>query len=157
MMGARFGRVVRLGAVSLLMVYGVVLGLAGSPFFPLAAQAQTFGSVPGNTSGTQSDTDIWRAIRQGQPGYVAGPASKRRQLIVAPPPDCAKSGSCTEQVLRFSLPIHSRMPAIKEYQGPGNIGAPRIFLIALLAGLAAGGLLFIGKLGRPDGDTPAQR
>ena len=49
------------------MVYGgtIAIGPVNQAF------AQTAGTVPGNTLGSSSDAEIWRAIRQGQQGNVS--------------------------------------------------------------------------------------
>ncbi|MBC8337534.1 MAG: formate dehydrogenase subunit gamma [Rhodospirillales bacterium] len=56
-------------AFALLLVYGAVAGLTGSPLLETApAAAQKGGAVPGNFSGNLSDAELWRAIRKGVQG-----------------------------------------------------------------------------------------
>ena len=50
---------------------------AGAP----AAQGPTGGQVPGNVLGDKADSDFWRAIRQGETGYVSIPNAGAGQLI----------------------------------------------------------------------------
>ena len=59
-----------LGALSLVLAvaYGATAGLMGSPVLDAPAAAQTGGTVPGNWSGSTSDTELWRAIRKGVRG-----------------------------------------------------------------------------------------
>jgi formate dehydrogenase subunit gamma len=47
------------------------------------ANAQVSGSVPGNWSGSVSDSEIWRAVRKGISGTVTIPDKKAAQLVQA--------------------------------------------------------------------------
>lgn len=53
------------------LIYAAVAALTGSPTLDHAALAQTGGAVPGQSLGTDSDTEIWRAIRRGAQGTVS--------------------------------------------------------------------------------------
>jgi len=53
---------------ALAVVYASAVGLTGSVVLDAPAAAQTGGAVPGNFSGNQSDTELWRAIRKGVRG-----------------------------------------------------------------------------------------
>lgn len=46
-----------------------------------AATGPTGGEVPGNVLGNSADSDLWRAIRQGETGYVSIPNAAAGQLI----------------------------------------------------------------------------
>lgn len=50
----------------------VVLGLAAMILAPAGVSAQEAGTVPGNALGNSSDTNFWRAVREGTQGTVAG-------------------------------------------------------------------------------------
>jgi len=83
----------RLGGLRLAAV--LVLGLAvlaGAALSPETALAQatrgdvaqetpTGGSIPGNSLGSASDTEIWRQVRRGVQGTVSIPDAKAGQLI----------------------------------------------------------------------------
>ncbi|MCP3664214.1 MAG: hypothetical protein GY696_17280 [Gammaproteobacteria bacterium] len=93
--------------------------------------------------------DLWRAIREGQAGFVANPANNPAQLIVGIPRDeCSKSGNCTEQLVGFALPIHALVPGISEKRGVAGTTESIGFILILFAGLMIGGLLFVVKLSR---------
>ena len=66
----RFAGAVAAFALLVTLAYA---GLAGIGGWTGAgdALAQTAGTVPGNTLGSSSDAEIWRAIRQGQQGTVS--------------------------------------------------------------------------------------
>ncbi len=55
-------------ALALVVAYAAAAGLAGSVALDAPAAAQTSGKVPGNWSGSQSDAELWRAIRKGVKG-----------------------------------------------------------------------------------------
>ncbi len=61
-----------LGTLSLVLAvaYGATAGLMGSPVLDAPAAAQAGGAVPGNWSGSTSDAELWRAIRNGVQGSV---------------------------------------------------------------------------------------
>ncbi|MCP4995659.1 MAG: hypothetical protein GY934_18065 [Gammaproteobacteria bacterium] len=93
--------------------------------------------------------DLWRAIREGQAGYVVNPASNPAQLIVGIPRDeCSKADNCTEQLVGFALPIHALVPGISEKRGVAGTIESVGFVLILFAGLMIGGLLFVVKLTR---------
>ena len=54
--------------LALAVIYASAAGLTGSVDLDAPAAAQSKGAVPGNFSGNQSDTDLWRAIRKGVRG-----------------------------------------------------------------------------------------
>lgn len=53
----------------------------GTPMLDRQAVAQTEGRVPGDTLGNLSDSDLWRAMRQGVAGTVSIPDKKAGILI----------------------------------------------------------------------------
>ena len=55
--------------------------LGGTPSFLAEAIAQEQGQVPGASRGSQSDSDFWRAIRQGDAGQVSGPNPQAGVMI----------------------------------------------------------------------------
>lgn len=63
------------------LLYASVAVLTGSPPFDHAAIAQTGGSVPGESVGSTSDSEIWRAIRRGAQGNVSIPDKKAAYMI----------------------------------------------------------------------------
>ncbi len=66
---SKFRHIVGASALALLVVYATAAGLTGSPLLETGpAAAQTGGTVPGNWSGSASDTELWRAIRKGVKG-----------------------------------------------------------------------------------------
>jgi formate dehydrogenase subunit gamma len=46
-----------------------------------ATEGPTGGQVPGNALGNQADSDMWRAVRQGEMGSVSIPDARAGQLI----------------------------------------------------------------------------
>ncbi|MBA5776614.1 formate dehydrogenase subunit gamma [Stappia sp. F7233] len=48
---------------------------------PVASESPADGHVPGNTLGTASDADLWRAVRQGVAGNVSIPDKKAGTLV----------------------------------------------------------------------------
>ncbi len=60
----------------LVLVLGAPAGMVAPP-----AVAQEQGQVPGDTLGSASDTDVWRAIRQGDRGTVSIPNERAGVLI----------------------------------------------------------------------------
>ncbi len=48
---------------------------------PVAAEQPDQGHVPGNTLGTTSDSDYWRAVREGVPGLVSIPDKNAATLV----------------------------------------------------------------------------
>ncbi len=92
-------------------------------------------------------TDLWRAVRQGQSGFVANPGRNPDRLMFGiPKKDCTKAGNCTEQVVGFSLPIHALVPGISEKRGNGATTTSFSFVLSILAGLGIAGLIFVVKL-----------
>jgi formate dehydrogenase subunit gamma len=69
----------RIGVAVLLLLALGAGGLAALAMQPAFAQEQ--GRVPGETLGTASDPDFWRAIRQGDPGTVSAPNPAAGVLI----------------------------------------------------------------------------
>lgn len=53
------------------LLYATAATMTGSPSLDGAAVAQTGGTVPGDSLGSTSDTDFWRAIRRGAQGTVS--------------------------------------------------------------------------------------
>ncbi len=82
---ARTGRRKRLGAMAIFL--GMVLTLVTAlvieraPALMSAAVAQEQGQVPGSTLGGSSDSDFWRAIREGDAGRVSGPNAQAGVMI----------------------------------------------------------------------------
>ncbi len=68
-------------ALALVVAYGAAAGLSGSPFLDSPAAAQTGGSVPGNWSGSASDSEYWRAIRKGAKGSLSLPDQQAAILV----------------------------------------------------------------------------
>jgi formate dehydrogenase subunit gamma len=62
-------------------VYAMAVTLTGSPTFDHHAAAQSSGTVPGQSLGNSSDTEIWRAIRRGKQGTVSIPDKKAGILV----------------------------------------------------------------------------
>ncbi len=83
-----FGRCMsRLASV---LAVAILLSLAGAATYEGAALAQsadstaeqsTGGQVPGNSLGSASDADLWRAIREGAQGNVSTPNKQSGTLI----------------------------------------------------------------------------
>ncbi|WP_186398962.1 formate dehydrogenase subunit gamma [Stappia sp. P2PMeth1] len=78
----------RLHAVVLAAVAVVFLALtlqapalAQQPILDPAPESPVQGQVPGNTRGTVSDTDLWRAVRQGVAGSVSIPDRNAATLV----------------------------------------------------------------------------
>ena len=71
-----------LGIVGLIAIvaYAITIGLGGALFLDGTAQAQQ-GAVPGQSLGATSDSEFWRALRQGQAGGVSIPDKKAGVLI----------------------------------------------------------------------------
>lgn len=69
--------------LALLVLYGVLFGLTGSPTLEMQAQAQTGGTVPGNVrgDGTAATPEMWRAIRKGVQGQVSIPDKQAGVLV----------------------------------------------------------------------------
>jgi len=63
------------------LFYATAVAFTGSPSFDNAAVAQTGGNVPGNSLGSSSDTDLWRAIRRGERGDVSIPNKSAGYMI----------------------------------------------------------------------------
>jgi len=57
----------------IVFAYGVAAVLVGTGGFNQEAAAQTGGAVPGETLGNKSDSDFWRAVRNGTRGDVSTP------------------------------------------------------------------------------------
>ncbi|MCP4286799.1 MAG: hypothetical protein GY792_20540 [Gammaproteobacteria bacterium] len=98
-------------------------------------------------------TDLWRAVRQGESGFISSPRRNSSRLIVGiPREDCAKAGNCTEQAVGFSLPIHALVPSINEARGIGGNTITLGFTLFLFASLTIAGLVFVFKLTRSRSD-----
>lgn len=80
----RIGALALVTAVTLLLLSSVIVermpSLTG-PFLMSDAIAQEQGQVPGDTLGSSSDAELWRAIRQGDAGNVSGPNAQAGVLI----------------------------------------------------------------------------
>ncbi|MFQ5660075.1 MAG: hypothetical protein ACE5GZ_06580 [Gammaproteobacteria bacterium] len=113
--------------------------------------------LPAEIRGEQSVADFWRAIRDSERGYVAGPKSQSGILIVDWPKDCAKAGNCTERAVGFTLPIHDLMPAIREPEGQGVRRDTVLFVLVLFGALILAGMVFVYKLGAGVPGDPEQR
>ncbi len=102
--------------------------------------------IPPVPAGAEPLYPFWRKVRSGAPGYVPGPASSPRRLIVPIDKDakCIKAGTCTHRLVGFALPIHQKEPPVRPPigRGPTKIEAWFVFGIALALMLA--GLAFIG-------------
>ena len=68
-------------AIVLAVAYGAAAGFTGSVVFDSPAQAQVGGAVPGNWSGTTSDSEYWRAVRKGVMGTVDIPDKQAGVLV----------------------------------------------------------------------------
>ena len=66
-------------ALVLMLVTALVVERA--PAFMGEAVAQEQGQVPGSTLGNSSDSDFWRAVRQGDAGRVSGPNAQAGVMI----------------------------------------------------------------------------
>lgn len=73
-------RLVALALFGFILSGGIGLSLDG-PGFVSAAAAQESGTVPGESLGATSDTDFWRAVRQGASGSVSIPDRKAAIMI----------------------------------------------------------------------------
>ncbi|MCP3670043.1 MAG: hypothetical protein GY814_06345 [Gammaproteobacteria bacterium] len=92
-------------------------------------------------------TSLWKAVREGQKGFVANPKTNGARLIVGiPRDDCGAAGNCTEQAVGFSLPIHALMPEIREPRGIAGASETIGFALMVFAGLVLAGLVFSIKL-----------
>ncbi len=82
---ARINRRQRLGALAVFFCLALMLVSAlvieRAPAFVGEAIAQEQGQVPGATRGGSSDSDFWRAIRQGDAGRVSGPNAQAGVMI----------------------------------------------------------------------------
>lgn len=68
-------------AAAAMAFLAVGIGMAVAPLIGADAQAQSAGSVPGNTLGTASDAEVWREIRRGVSGTVSIPDEKAAVLV----------------------------------------------------------------------------
>ncbi len=68
-------------AVMAAAVFSPETALAQATRGDVAQEAPTGGSIPGNSLGSASDTEIWRQVRQGVQGTVSIPDPKAGQLI----------------------------------------------------------------------------
>ncbi len=66
---------------SITLGLALLLGTALNPLVTGEARAQEQGQVPGSTLGSQSDTDLWRALRNGEAGRVSGPNPQAGVMI----------------------------------------------------------------------------
>jgi formate dehydrogenase subunit gamma len=64
-----------------LLLLAVLLGGPHGQIAPPAAMAQEQGQVPGGAQGGASDSDFWRAVRQGEQGQVSLPNEQAGVLI----------------------------------------------------------------------------
>ncbi len=60
---------------------GAVTASAQQASDPALRESPTGGAVPGNTLGTTSDSDFWRAVRHGTAGTVSIPDKKAATLV----------------------------------------------------------------------------
>jgi formate dehydrogenase subunit gamma len=74
---AGFGAAAMVFALTCLMI----VALPALPDLGHPAMAQQEGHVPGGTLGNTSDAEFWRAIRQGEQGYVSIPDKRAAVLI----------------------------------------------------------------------------
>ena len=80
-------RAARAGGIALAVFAAIVLAadtpaLAQQGTAPeVASESPVDGLVPGNTLGGTSDTDFWRAVRQGEAGNVSIPDQKSATLV----------------------------------------------------------------------------
>ncbi|WP_425087583.1 formate dehydrogenase subunit gamma [Stappia sp.] len=80
-------RAARAGGIALAVFAAIVLAadapaLAQQGTAPeVASESPIDGLVPGNTLGGTSDTDFWRAVRQGEAGNVSIPDQKSATLV----------------------------------------------------------------------------
>jgi formate dehydrogenase subunit gamma len=63
------------------LLYATAAALTGSPSLDNAAVAQSGGAVPGDSLGSESDAEIWRAIRRGAQGNVTIQDKKAGYMI----------------------------------------------------------------------------
>lgn len=70
-----------LGSLAAVVTIIAGLGSISSTTYISTASAQQAGNVPGNTLGTSSDTDFWRAVRQGEQGTVSIPDARAGVLV----------------------------------------------------------------------------
>ena len=80
----RIGQLIWIFMIAVLALIGPVAGDVGSSAFAQenVGESPTAGSVPGGTSdGASSDSELWRLIRQGGEGNVAGANPKSGLMI----------------------------------------------------------------------------
>ena len=71
----------------------------------IAADPLTGGAVPGNAIGSTSDSDIWRQIRQGNPGRVTIPDPHAAIMI-------RDSGEKWREIRAYWLPYYGAIPIL---------------------------------------------
>lgn len=71
----------RLGAIAFALFVLTIIPLDRGNGFIATAAAQQSGAVPGNTLGTSSDSDFWRAVREGNQGTVSIPDARAGVMI----------------------------------------------------------------------------
>jgi len=76
---------VLLGLIGLVLLLAVAAGTPAQaqldPSRTVPPEALAGGSVPGNTLGSSSDADFWRAVRTGDQGYVSIPNKQAGVLV----------------------------------------------------------------------------
>lgn len=80
------GIIGKAGRLAMLAVFAFVLAYGAAPSpqgigLAAPAAAQQGGTVPGETLGATSDSEIWRAVRKGEPGTVSIPDRKAAVMI----------------------------------------------------------------------------
>lgn len=71
----------RAGTLVLALIIGAAIGLGGSPTLDHAAWAQQAGQVPGNALGNNSDSELWRKVRQGDRFGISTPDKMAGVLV----------------------------------------------------------------------------
>jgi len=80
-MGRNFRRALVIVGAMVVAGYGLTALIGGSLLLDTTAVAQQPGSVPGDTLGSTSDSQLWRAVREGQAGQVSIPDANAGILI----------------------------------------------------------------------------
>jgi hypothetical protein len=125
---------------------GLLLTLGGGPTGLTPAAAQTDEPVPVNTRGRLNKAAFWRAVREGRGGLIVAPAA-RRHATATPHKGCAANDSCSERAVGFSLPVHDRVPAVREPRGRGTSLPALLLLVLVLGGGLIGGTVLVSRLG----------
>ena len=126
---------------------GLLLTLGGAPASLTPAAAQSEEPVPVNAHGRLNKAAFWRAVREGRGGLIVAPAANRH-AAATPHKPCAANDSCSERAVGFALPVHDRVPAVREPQGSGTSFPALALLALLLGGGLIGGTVLVSRLGR---------